>query len=166
MLMLIGYTSPAMSKKKKKGLSGSITNRRARFDYNLNDSFKAGLVLFGPEVRSIRSAHVSLQGSFITMKDGEAWLMNAQVMPLKTNAAHLTEDMQIRNRKLLLKVSELKKLEEAKHQGYSIIPTRILNKGHFIKVEIAIGKGKRQYDKRETIKKRETERNIRREYKR
>jgi len=161
MLMLMGYTSEMA--KKKKHQSGVISNKRATFDYALGDSFSAGLVLNGPEVRSIRSAHVSLVGSFITMKDGEAWLMNAQVMPLKTNAAHLPSEMQIRNRKLLLKQRELKSLQEAKNQGYTIVPTRILNKGKFIKIEIAIGKGKRQYDKRQTIKKRENDRNIKRE---
>lgn len=118
----------------------------------------AGLVLNGPEVRSIRSSHVTMTGSFVTMKDGEAWLMNAQVTPLKTNAAHLPSEVQIRNRKLLLKKRELDALQAAKDQGYTIVPLRILNKGKFIKIEIAIGKGKRQYDKRAAIKKRDTNR--------
>ncbi|CAN5392082.1 SsrA-binding protein SmpB [soil metagenome] len=146
-----------MAKKKSAG-SGSISNKRARFDYELKESFMAGLVLNGPEVRSIRSSHVTLTGSFVTMKDNEAWLMNAQVTPLKTNAAHLPSEIQIRNRKLLLKKRELEALQEAKNQGYTIVPLRILNKGKFIKIEIAIGKGKRQYDKRHSIKKRDTDR--------
>lgn len=122
----------------------------------------AGLVLNGPEVRSIRSSHITMTGSFITMKDGEAWLMNAHVTPLKTNAAHLPSEVQIRNRKLLLKKRELAALQEAKNQGLAIVPLRILNKGKFIKIEIAVGKGKRQYDKRASIKKRDTDRDLKR----
>ena len=150
-----------MAKKKVAG-SGAINNKRARFDYDLTESFMAGLVLNGPEVRSIRGSHISLTGSFITMKDDEAWLMNATVSAVKTNAAYLPEEMQIRNRKLLLKKRELNALQQAKNQGLSIVPLRVLNKGRFIKIEIAVGKGKRQYDKRQSIKKRDEEREVRR----
>jgi SsrA-binding protein len=143
---------------KKRSNPGSIRNKRASFDYELKDSFMAGLELSGPEVRSIRMNHASLQSSFVNLKDGEAWLMNAQVMPVKTNAAHLPTEMQIRNRKLLLKKRELDSLQQAKNQGYTIVPTRLLTKGRFIKLEIAIARGKRQYDKRHAIKKRDTER--------
>lgn len=148
--------------KKKKGNSGSIDNKRARFDYDVKDVFTAGLVLSGPEVRSIRAAHTSLLGSFIQMKDGEAWLMNSTVTPLKTNAAQLPSEAQIRNRKLLLKKRELESLQEAKNQGLTIVPLRILNKGRFIKIEIATAKGKRQYDKRQTIKQRDVARDVQR----
>jgi SsrA-binding protein len=144
--------------KKKIASSGVISNKRARFDYDVKDTFMAGMVLNGPEVRSIRSSHVTMTGSFITMKDGEAWLMNAQVTPLKTNAAHLPSEVQIRNRKLLLKKRELDALQEAKNQGLTVVPLRILNKGKFIKIEIATAKGKRQYDKRRSIKERDTKR--------
>lgn len=143
---------------KKRQNTGSIANRRARFDYELKDSFMAGLVLSGPEVRSVRMNHASLQGAFVNIKDGEAWLMNAQIMPVKTNAAHLPTDMQTRNRKLLLKKRELDSLTQAKNQGFTIVPTKLLTKGRFIKLEIAIARGKKQYDKRETIKRRDTER--------
>ena len=146
--------------KKKSSGEGVIANKRARFDYDIRDVFKAGLVLNGPEVRSIRSSHVTLTGSLIAMKDGEAWLMNAQVTPLKTNAAHLPSEVQIRNRKLLLKKRELENLQEAKNQGLTIVPLRILNKGKFIKIEVATAKGKRQYDKRAAIKKRDTDRDV------
>lgn len=148
--------------KKKNSGSGAISNKRAHFDYDLKDSFMAGLVLNGPEVRSIRSSHITLTGSFVTVKEGEAWLMNAHVTPLKTNAAHLPSEVQIRNRKLLLKKRELNSLQEAKNQGFTIVPLRILNKGKFIKIEIAIGKGKRMYDKRHSIKKRDTDRDVQR----
>lgn len=154
----LGYNTGVM--KKKTGQSGTISNKRARFDYDIKDTFMAGLVLNGPEVRSIRSSHITMTGSFITMKDGEAWLMNAHVTPLKTNAAHLPSEIQIRNRKLLLKKRELAALTDAKNQGLAIVPLRILNKGKFIKIEIAVGKGKRQYDKRRSIKERDTKRDI------
>jgi SsrA-binding protein len=144
--------------KKKRTVTGSIANKRARFDYELKDSFMAGLVLTGPEVRSVRMNHASLQGSFVNVKDGEAWLMNAQIMPVKTNAAHLPSEMQTRNRKLLLKKRELDSLIQAKNQGLTIVPTKILTKGRFIKLEIAIARGKKQYDKRETIKRRDQDR--------
>ena len=147
-----------MSSKKKTSHDGVISNKRARFDYDIKDVFMAGMVLNGPEVRSIRSAHVTLTGSFVTIKDDEAWLMNAQVTPLKTNAAHLPSEIQIRTRKLLLKKRELDALIEAKNQGLTIVPLRILNKGKFIKIEIATAKGKRQYDKRHSIKQRDADR--------
>jgi len=143
---------------KKKTPNTSIQNRRARFDYELKDSYQAGLLLSGPEVRSIRMNHASLQGSFITIKNGEAWLMNCQIMPVKTNAQHLTPEQQIRNRKLLLKKRELEELQQAKDQGLTIIPTQLHTKTRYIKLDLSIGKGKKRYDKRESIKKRDQER--------
>lgn len=151
--------------KKKKHAAGVIANKRARFDYELKGALTAGIALTGPEVRSVRMGHASLQGSFVTIKDGEAYLMNAQVMPVKTNAAHLPSEMQIRNRKLLLKQRELGQLAEAKNQGMSIIPLRLLTKGRFIKLEISVGRGKKKYDKRESIKRRDVERDTRRAFK-
>jgi len=150
--------------KKKRGNPGAVQNKRARFDYELKESFLAGLVLSGPEVRSVRMNHASLQGAFVNIHNGEAWLMNAQVMPVKTNAAHLPSEMQTRNRKLLLKKRELEELEVAKHQGFTIVPTKLLTKGRFIKLEIAIARGKKQYDKRQVIKKRDEERDVRRNF--
>lgn len=147
---------------KKNQPTGEISNRRARFDYELKDSYVAGIVLSGAETRSVREHHASLQGAFVQIKDGEAWLMNAQIMPLKTNAAQLPSELQIRNRKLLLKKRELDHLQEAKNQGNTIVPVRLLTKGRFIKIEIAVGRGKKKYDKREAIKKRDTERDTKR----
>ena len=151
--------------KKKHHNTGAISNRRARFDYELKSPVIAGIVLSGAETRSLRDHHGSLQGAFVQIKDGEAWLVNTLVTPVKTNAAHLPEEMQNRNRKLLLKKRELAGLIEAKQQGYTIVPLRILTKGRFIKVEIAVGRGKKRYDKRETIKRRDTERDVRRSLK-
>jgi SsrA-binding protein len=152
-----------MGSKKKQQASGAIQNKRAFFDYTISDPLIAGIALTGPEVRSVRSAHASLVGAFVTIKDGEAWLLNAQVMPMKTNAANLPSEMQIRTRKLLLKKRQIDNLIQAKQQGYTIIPLKILTKGKFIKIEIALAKGKKQYDKRQVLKKRDTERDTARE---
>lgn len=146
--------------KKKQNIS-TIRNKRAAFDYDLKDTYTAGIVLTGAETRSLREHHGSLQGAFVTVKDGEAWLMNALVTPLKTNAANLPSEVQTRNRKLLLKKRELDQLIAAKQQGNTIVPVKLLTKGRFIKIEIAVGRGKRKHDKRQTIKKREEERSAR-----
>lgn len=159
---MVRYTT---SVKKKTQPTGVISNKRARFDYELKDSFSAGIVLNGAETRSLRSQHGSLQGAFVQIKDNEAWLMNSLVTPLKTNAAHLPSEIQQRNRKLLLKKRELDQLVEAKQQGFTIVPLRFLTKGRFIKLEIAIGRGKKKYDKREVIKRRDTERDVKRSLK-
>lgn len=141
--------------KKKQQNTGIIANKRARFDYELSESFLAGLVLTGAETRSLREHHGSLQGAFVQIKDNEAWLMNALITPLKTNAAQMPSEIQIQNRKLLLKRREIGSLIDAKKQGNTIVPLRIRTKGRFIKIEIAVGRGKKQYDKRESIKKRD-----------
>lgn len=143
-----------MKKPKKK----AIVNKRAHFDYELKDSYIAGIELFGPEVSSIRKGQVSLRSTYVTVQDNAATLINMAVQPLKTNAKHFTEAMHTRNRKLLLKQKEIDQLNSAKKQGLSIIPTKLLTEGRYIKLMISIGRGKKQYDKRETIKKREQER--------
>lgn len=143
---------------KKKQNTGTIRNKRATFDYDLKDSYVAGISLTGAETRSLREHHGSLQGAFVQMKDGEAWLVNALVTPLKTNAAHLPSQDQTRNRKLLLKKRELAGLEEAKRQGNTIVPVKLHTTGRYIKVEIAVGRGKKKYDKRQAIKKRDQDR--------
>lgn len=148
---------------KKQQNTGTIRNKRATFDYDLNDSYIAGIALSGAETRSLREHHGSLQGAFVQIKDGEAWLMNSLVTPLKTNAANLPSEVQTRNRKLLLKKRELDQLQAAKQQGNTIVPVKFLTKGRFIKLEIAIGRGKRKFDKRQAIKKRDTERDAARD---
>lgn len=142
----------------KKQQNNTIRNKRATFDYELQDSYIAGIALTGAETRSLREHHGSLQGAFVQIKDGEAWLMNSLVTPLKTNAANLPSEVQTRNRKLLLKKRELAQLIQAKQQGNTIVPVKLLTKGRFIKIEIAVGRGKRKYDKRQAIKKRDQDR--------
>lgn len=146
---------------KKKQPTGVIANKRAKFDYELKDSYIAGIALTGAETRSLREHHGSLQGAFVQIKDGEAWLVNGLVTPIKTNAANLSAEQQTRNRKLLLKKRELDQLIEAKKQGNTVVPVKFLTKGRFIKLEIAIGRGKRKFDKRHALKKRDEERTMR-----
>jgi len=140
----------------------TIDNRRARYDYELKEVFQAGLGLGGAEDKSLRMGRGQLRGAYVTLKDGEAWLLGATIQPMQTNAAHLSEEDQTRTRKLLLSKRELAALHEAKNQGLTIVPLKLLNRKRFIKVEIATARGKRKYDKRENIKKRDQERDAKR----
>ena len=122
-------------------------NRRARYDYTLGDELVVGMALSGPEVRSIRDHHVQLKGSFVTVRDGELWLNN---LTLGADTA--------RNIKLLATRKQIVSLEREKVAGSTIVPVRLLGGSRYIKLVIAVGKGKKKYDKRETIKKRDIER--------
>ena len=143
--------------KKKRQNTGTIQNRRARFDYALGDSFVVGIALNGRETKALRLNHGHLQGAYVTIKNGELWLINASIHG--TNGIPIEDTEVTRTRKLLAKQKEIAQLIDAKNQGKTIVPTEILTKGRFIKLKIAIGKGKKEYDKRQTIKKREDERN-------
>ena len=145
---------------KKSHSAGSITNRRARFDYELGDSFVVGIALTGAETKALRFGHGQLRGSYVTIKDDELWLVNAQIMP--SSGIPINEPGQTRSRKLLAKRSEIEKLIVAKQQGNTIIPLELLTRGRYIKLRIAVGRGKKRYDKRETIKRRQQEREVRR----
>jgi SsrA-binding protein len=138
-------------------------NKRARFDYEISDTYEAGLVLSGQEVKSIKTGHISLNNSFVTLKSGarvELNLINCHVPPYKY--ANIAEGYEpTRPRKLLLKKSEIKHLiGKIKEQGLTLVPIKVYNKGGLIKLEFGVGKGKSKIDKRETIKKRETERKL------
>ena len=122
-------------------------NRRARYDYTLGDELVVGIELKGPEVRSIRDHHVQLKGSFVTIKDNELWLNN---LTLGADTA--------RNIKLLATKKQIASLKREKVAGSTIVPVRLLGGSRYIKLVIAVGKGKKKYDKRETIKKRDIER--------
>jgi len=133
-----------------------IQNRRARFDYDLGDLITAGLVLNGRETKSLRMGHGHLRGAYVTVKDGELWLINATITGF--SGGKLEESEQTRPRKLLVKKKELQKLIAEKKQGRTIVPLELLTKSRYIKVKIAVGKGKRRQDKREKIKKRDQDR--------
>lgn len=148
--------------KKKPAKIQSVVNRRARFDYELGEDIVAGLVLTGPETRAARDGHVQLKGSYVTIRDDELWLNNAS-FSVKINekgGGHRSVDTTAR--KLLAHRKQIDQLAAKKKQGMSIVPTKLLTEGHKIKLIIALGKGKKNYDKRETIKRREQDRESRR----
>lgn len=149
--------------KKKPSMTKKITNKRARFDYSLDDSFVAGLVLTGAETKALRMGHGHLRGAYITVKDDELYLLNSTITGF--NGVTLDESEQTRTRKLLMKRREINSLLEAKKQGKSIIPTEILTAGRYIKLRLSIGVGRKKYDKREVIKKRDQTRSAHAELK-
>jgi SsrA-binding protein len=142
--------------KKKQTQTKKISNRRARFDYQLGDEIVAGIELTGREVKALRMSHGHLRGAYVTAKDSELWLTNATITGFP--GVKLDETEQTRNRKLLLKRREIDQLLAAKKQGQSIIPLDILTGSRYIKLRIAVGKGRKQYDKRQAIKKRDQKR--------
>lgn len=152
-------------KKAKKTSPQTVVNRRARFDYELGDEFVAGLVLSGPEVRAIRDGRAQLKGAFVTIKDGELWLNNTS-LSVRPTVPGTESVVDTTPRKLLVHKKQFDILVTAKQAGNTIVPTKILPTGHYIKVVIAIAKGKKNYDKRETIKRREQEREAKRSIKR
>jgi SsrA-binding protein len=133
-----------------------ITNKRATFDYALGDSFVAGLVLTGAETKALRLGNGHLKGAYITVKDNELYLLNATITGFQ--GVKLEESEQTRSRKLLMKRKEIDLLLEAKKAGNSIIPTDLLTQGRYIKLRLGVGKGRKKYDKRELIKKRDQQR--------
>ncbi len=137
-------------------------NRRARYDYEILDTYEAGLVLHGHEVKSIKTGRVSLRGAYVVIKDNEAYLINTLISPYQP--ANTPDDYNPeRNRKLLLNKSEIKSLiSKSKRKGLTLVPLKLYTKRGKIKLGLAVAKGKREIDKREVIKKRETEREIRR----
>lgn len=143
-------------------MSNYAENRKARFDYKLLEEFEAGLELTGPEVKSVRAGRVSLAGSFVSVRGGEAFLLNAEVQPYQPKNLATDYDPK-RARKLLLTKDELEKLATAEAtKGLTIVPITVYNKGRFIKCRVAIARGKKEFDKRESIKKRDTERDLKR----
>ncbi|MFH0969324.1 MAG: SsrA-binding protein SmpB [Patescibacteria group bacterium] len=135
-------------------------NRRANYDYELGDHYEAGLVLTGREVKSIKTGHISLNGSFVTRKGNELFLTNANIPPYEFGGAVKDYDP-TRSKKILLKKSEIKNLiGKLSAQGLTLVPLCVYTKKRLIKLEFAIGKGKKQFDKRDTIKKREEKRRM------
>ena len=147
------------TKKPVKSKSVSVTNRRARFDYELGEEIVAGLVLTGPEVRAAREGHVQLRGAFVSLRNGELWLNNASFsLRLNTRGEANARSVDTSVRKLLASRKQIDHFTAAKQQGMTIVPTKLLTEGKFIKIIIALAKGKKNYDKRETIKRRDQDR--------
>lgn len=140
------------------------TNRKAKRDYFLFDTYEAGLVLKGSEIKSIRAGQVSLAEAYVAVDGKEAWLVDAYVAPYEQASIFNHEPR--RRRKLLLHKSEIRRLwNQVRKKSMTIIPTKMYLKQGLAKVEIAVARGKKQYDKRQAIAKRDTEREIERQYK-
>lgn len=133
-------------------------NRRATYDYEIEERLVAGLVLTGSEVKSIKAGHASLRGSFIALRSNEAYLTNASVTPYASSSDKSPDPL--RNRKLLLHRRQLDELVAKKQTGRSVVPTALLIDRNLLKLEIGIGRGKKRYDKRESIKQRDVEREL------
>ena len=137
-------------------------NRKALFDYEIIEKFSAGIELLGHEVKSVRGGKMNLRGSFVVVRGGEAYLMHANIPPYQPKNAPKDYEP-ARERKLLLSRKELEELEKMEQtKGLTIVPLSVYNKGRFLKLDIAIVRGKKQYDKRQAIKKRDVEREIKR----
>lgn len=145
--------------KKKRPATGKIINRRARYDYELGDDLIVGIKLTGKETKSLRQGHAHLRGAFVTIKDDQLVLSNATIASGKTFI--IPEDEQTQARTLLAKRKEIQAFKAAKDSGRSIVPLEFLTSGRYIKLKIAIGKGKKRYDKRQVIKERDQARDIR-----
>lgn len=135
-----------------------IINRRARYDYALGDSLVVGLKLTGRETKALRLGHGQLRGAYVAVKNGELFLINASIS--SSSGIPIAESEQTRTRKLLAKKREISHLLAAKQQGQTIVPLEILTGGRFIKLRLAIGRGKKRYDKRQVLKERASARDV------
>ena len=141
-----------------------INNRKAKFDYNIEETIEAGIVLTGTEIKSIRLGKANLKDSYAVIKNGEVLLLGMHISHYKEG--NIFNHDELRTRKLLLHKKEILKLYGMiKQKGISLIPLSIYFKNSKVKVEVGIGKGKKLYDKRETIKKRDQDREIRKQFK-
>lgn len=147
-----------------KNSTPTIKNRKARHDYHIEETYEAGLVLRGSEVKSLRQGKASLKESFAYMKDGEVWLRDMYIKPYEHASYSNHNDR--RERKLLLNKREIREIDKAITQkGFTLIPLKLYFKKGYAKVLIGIAKGKKKYDKREDIKERDTKRELERKYK-
>jgi SsrA-binding protein len=143
---------------KKKPTNKVISNRRARFDYRLDEPINVGVVLTGAETKAIRNGHAQLKGAYVNILNNELWLINATITG--SNAAPITEENKTRSRKLLASRKQIDELIKAKQNGGTIIPLELLTATKYIKLKIAPGIGNKNYDKRAILKQRDEQRNI------
>lgn len=147
-----------MNQKQTQADSSIAQNRKARYEYFIEDRFEAGMVLEGWEVKSLRAGRVQLDQSYVILKNAQAWLLGATITPLQTASTHINPDPQ-RTRKLLLNRSELNKLlGNVERRGYTVVPLSLYWKNNRVKLEIGLAKGKKQHDKRAAIKERDWQR--------
>jgi SsrA-binding protein len=140
-------------------------NRKARADYEVLEVYEAGIALSGPEIKSIRGRHVSLGEAYAQVRDKQLWLHNCHISPYQA-AGHYGQEDPRRSRKLLMRRTQIVKLGlEADRQRLTIVPLRMYIKGHVAKVEIGLARGRRRYEKRDVIEKRDADREMAREVK-
>jgi SsrA-binding protein len=150
-----------MSKNDSGGRKIITDNRKARYLYELLETYQAGIELQGTEVKSIRAGRVNMQDGYALVRNGEAWLINVHISPYETSAYFNHEPR--RTRKLLLHRKEINKLIGLVEQkGLTLVPTKMYFKNGLVKVEIAVGRGKKLHDKRDTMKKRDDQRQMER----
>ncbi|AMA71807.1 MULTISPECIES: SsrA-binding protein SmpB [Aneurinibacillus] len=143
------------------GIKVLAQNKKARHDYFIEETYEAGIALTGTEIKSIRKGRVNLRDGFARIRNGEAWLYNVHISEYEQGNRYNHDPL--RTRKLLLHRSEINKLlGQTKMEGYSLIPLRLYLKRGFCKVEIGLAKGKKKYDKRESIKQRDAQREMQR----
>ena len=144
-----------MAKKNQTPSNQIAANKRARFDYHIDHTFEAGLQLLGWEVKSIRAGKANLTDTYVIVRNGEAYLLNSQITPLHTASTHVIAEP-TRTRKLLLHKKELATIHGAlSKKGHACIPLEMFWKGPYVKLKIGLALGKKQHDKRDTIKDRE-----------
>lgn len=156
------YNALTMAKQKKHPSGTIALNKKALHDYHIEQRFEAGIALSGWEIKSLRAGKCQLVESYVLLKDGEAWLFGAHITPLSAASTHVIADP-IRTRKLLLHKSELGKLfGQVQQKGYACVALALYWKKHLVKCEIALAKGKKEFDKREVSKERDSDREIQR----
>lgn len=146
-----------MNKKAKSDATIAI-NRKAHHEYSIEERYEAGIALHGWEVKSLREGRIQIDQSYVIVKNGEVWLLGAQITPLQTVSTHIHPDP-IRTRKLLLHQREISRLiGNVERKGYTLTPLKMYWKGNHVKLEIGLAKGKKLYDKRATEKERDWQR--------
>lgn len=142
-------------------------NKKATFDYEILETFTAGVVLAGHEVKSVRLKQVNLRGSYVTLSNGEAWIHHMNITPYQPkNDPEKKLESGLRKRKLLLNKREIDRLlSHSEVAGVTIVPLKLFEQNHRIKLDIGAGRGKKKYDKRETIKKRDLDRQLKKNFK-
>ncbi|KRK93600.1 SsrA-binding protein [Companilactobacillus futsaii JCM 17355] len=150
-----------LKKHHTKAANEVANNRKARHDYNILETYEAGIALTGTEIKSVRASKMNIKDGFVQARNGELWLENVNISIY--NQGNIFNHDPLRNRKLLLHKKEIRKISSSiQEKGITVVPLKVYLKHGFAKVLIGIAEGKKQYDKRETIKKRDQEREIRR----
>lgn len=141
-------------------MSVITANKRTSFDYDILESYEAGLALEGHEVKSVKNGHINLQGSFVVIRNGEAWLLNAHISPYQPLNTRESYDPD-RSRKLLLRKEEIRQLiGKTSQKGLTLVPLKVYTKRSLIKIEIGLVRHRKKHDKREVIKRRDASREI------